>query len=105
MQSIAQGTTEERIQNVKDEVQSLMAGVAEPGGKGIVQSVDLIVGLLKRAGLAYKQTVHSQFVGVHPSNRYGQGVTPSEVHSLLEDIASLGWSWAKVAQATCVELP
>ena len=101
----AQGTPVERIEAVRSQVDALMEGVAQPGGKGLVQSVEQILGLLKRAGLAYEQRIHAQFVGVHPSNRYGQGVQPSEVHSLMEDIASLGWSWAKVTQATFIELP
>ena len=102
-------TIEERIKLVTEAMEALMGLRTAGAGSGqpvqLVQAVDKVLELLKANGLAYIQRISPQFVGVHPSNRYGQGVTPSEVHALLEDIFQLGWSWGKVAQATCVEMP
>jgi hypothetical protein len=102
-------TIEKRIAHVTATMEAFM-GLRTAGGGGgqpvqLVQAVDKMLELLKANGLAYIQRISPEFVGVHPTNRYGQGVTPSAVHALLEDICHLGWSWKKVAQATCVEMP
>ena len=47
--------------------------------------------ILKNHDLMYSQILTPEFVCTHPDNRYGQGVTPSEVHELLERILAGGW--------------
>jgi len=105
-EQVETASVQARVESVRAEVESLMHAASDTGKGGqLVQAADRIMEQLKRAGLAYTQRIHSEHVGVHPANRYGQGVQPSEVHGLMEDIINLGWSWAKVAQATCIEVP
>ena len=51
----------------------------------------------------YNQKVSSMFIGVHPANRDGFGVSAKHVHELLDDLVSLGWSQAKF-RGLCVEV-
>ena len=51
----------------------------------------------------YTQKVSSMFIGVHPANRDGFGVSAKHVHELLDDLVSLGWSQAEF-RGLCVEV-
>ena len=71
----------------------------------IVQVWDRILKLLILLHYAYVQVIHCSLVGVHPKNRNGVGVTPSDVHDLMGGVADDGWSWNFVVGATCFERP
>lgn len=46
---------------------------------------------LKASGWAYVQTTNSLFIGCHPSNRDGQGISAGHVANLCSEIYDLGW--------------
>ena len=77
--------------------------LAEASGGSLVKSMERVYKLLKDAGLMYTQKVSSMFIGVHPANRDGVGVSARHVHDLLADLVSLGWSSAEF-RGMCVEL-
>ena len=58
---------------------------------------------LKEHNLMYRSRVHCCHVHVHPANRDGVGVHPSEIHTLLSDIGGAGWDW-KECRAVAVEV-
>ena len=58
---------------------------------------------LKEHNLMYRSRVHCCHVHVHPANRDGVGVHPSEIHTLLSDIGAAGWDW-KECRAVAVEV-
>ena len=72
-------------------------------GTGIVAGCKQLVGFLLEEKVAFRLTVPSLLVGVHPTNRDGYGVNPHDMHDLMDDIFSLGWDTSKVS-ALCVEL-
>ena len=55
-----------------------------------------IIVLLLSVGLAYMETVPPNGTAIHPRNRSGLGVVPSDVHSLLFLILSQGFVWLEV---------
>ena len=61
---------------------------------------------LGKHGLLQKELqIHSQYVGVHPENRYGDGIVPADVIRLLEGIFSTGFSVSELDKPTACELP
>lgn len=72
-------------------------------GTGIVAGCKQLISFLLEEKIAYRLTVPSLLVGVHPTNRDGYGVNPHDMHDLMDDIFSLGWDTSKVS-ALCVEL-
>ena len=52
----------------------------------------------------YTQRVIPSLVHIHPDNRDGLGCYPTEVHGLLTDVGSSGWSWSEV-KAVATEVP
>jgi hypothetical protein len=72
-------------------------------GTGIVAGCKQLISFLLEERVAYRLTVPSLLVGVHPTNRDGYGVNPHDMHDLMDDIFSLGWDTSKVS-ALCVEL-
>ena len=77
--------------------------LAEASGGALVKSMERVYKLLQNAGLMYSQKVSSMFIGVHPANRDGVGVSARHVHDLLADLVSLGWSDSEF-RGICVEL-
>ena len=88
---------------VVDEVNALLSQVQ--GGGPRVSTVESIMQVLKRAGLAWTAQIAPEFIGCHPSNRSGAMVSASESHKLGSDILKSGWSWKKSADSTCMEAP
>jgi hypothetical protein len=72
-------------------------------GTGIVSACKQLLAMLVDAKVLYKLTIPSLLVGVHPTNRDGYGVNAMDVHTLMDDIFSIGWDSAKVS-ALCVEV-
>lgn len=58
---------------------------------------------LREHNLMYRSRLHCEHVHVHPANRDGVGVHPSEIHTLLSDIGAAGWDW-KECRAAAVEV-
>ena len=73
-------------------------------GKGqIVSVLDRVLELLEADGLVRRFVhIHPKQVGVHPSNRYGYGVSAATCHSLGAKIIAMGFSWAACALALCI---
>lgn len=63
---------------------------------GIVATKDLLVKTALESGLAYKLQLPAKFVGVHPTNRNGEGLEANRVHSRGALILQAGWSWAAI---------
>jgi hypothetical protein len=96
------------LDEVGPKVNAMLADLEQSGeGKQtrIKTVVDKILEMALESGLAYKEKVSNAAVGVDPSNRYGDGLHPLDVHELLLEIALQGWSNAEVQRACAAELP
>ena len=87
---------------VKPEIEGLMATCdlsdETSEGKGKMKSVlEKILQVLLAVGLATKDKMKCDRMGVHPDNRFGTGVDPMQVHTLLWMIVQQGWAWLEVA--------
>ncbi|OLQ00277.1 hypothetical protein AK812_SmicGene17089 [Symbiodinium microadriaticum] len=76
---------------------------AAEGGK-LVQSIDGLHEFLVQHGLAWRQVIHCDHVGVHSQNRDGLGCSSAHVHDLLKSICSIGFSQSEV-RGICLEVP
>ena len=72
-------------------------------GVGIVSACKQLLAMLVDAKIAYRLTIPSLLVGVHPTNRDGYGVNAMDMHTLMDDIFAIGWDSSKVS-ALCSEL-
>ena len=90
-------------ENLYDERVSILIDTALTENNKAVSAVESIFVLLSEKDLSYRMKMPPKMVGVHPANRNGLGVIASEVHSLGEQIACLGWSTAAVSGAVCIE--
>ena len=75
-------------------IRSIMAGIKDDDGKKAAG--DLIVAVLLSRNLAYKERMKHRHVAIHPDNRDGAGVLPSDVLDLFLRILRDGWSWVEV---------
>ena len=74
------------------------------GGRvGLVQTSDKLLEAFAASDMLYSMTVAPRQVGLDPSNRDSMGVNAQEVHRLLGEIATVGWSWPATAHAVCCE--
>ena len=55
--------------------------------------------------IAWNAQVPPEFVGVHPLNRSGLGVSGADAHHHGGQILQAGFSWRKASDATAVECP
>lgn len=85
-----------------DELKPLLDD-ARHGGGGLVRSMEKVIEVLKRHGMAWTQQLHSRFVGCHPCNRDGQGIQPDHVHSLCQSLFKSGYSQSE-AKNWCIEV-
>jgi hypothetical protein len=70
------------------------------GGRvGLVQTSDKLLEALAAENLVYTMTVDPRQVGLDPANRDSMGVNAKEVHRLMGEIATVGWSWPATAHA------
>ena len=77
--------------------------IKHAGRTKIVSVFESILDLLKDDGLVrFNQRLAPKSVGVHPSNRYGFGVSSAAVHRLGKKIVGMGWSWTACALAICI---
>ena len=61
--------------------------------------------LLKSVGLMETDLINSKVLGVHPGNRYGDGVVPTEVLGLIADIFGNGFSDKALDDPTAFGMP
>ena len=71
---------------------------------GHVAAISNLFTYLKSCNLMYTQRVIPPLVHIHTDKRDGLGCYPTEVHGLLTDIGSSGWSWSEV-KAVATEVP
>ena len=77
--------------------------LAYKGGiKGLLREIEA---LLLKENLAYVMRVPPEKIGPHPTNRYGSGLIPCDVHDLMEIIIDAGWDPEEVKKARAVEMP
>ena len=82
-----------------DQIKSIIE--AGEGGN-VVSACKQVLSLLKEHKVSYEARLSPNLVGVHPENRDGVGVLPSQVHTLLSDIVDLGFC-EDVITAVCTE--
>ena len=73
------------------------------GTMGVAQADEQIVQTLFERCHASRKLIHPDALGFDPSNRDKTGGQAHEVPLLGEDMSWLGWSWAAVQTAMCVE--
>jgi hypothetical protein len=76
--------------------QKLKALLEKAEKESMVSCTRAICTLLKENGLMYEVKVHSRYIGVHPLNRDGFGVSAAAVQSLISNVAHIGWEWSAV---------
>lgn len=86
--------------HVKSEVEDLLRRAAT---ENVVAACKNVFRLLTENGMMYVCKVHSKFVGVHPSNRDGFGISCQHVHSLADKIMHLGFDVDQI-QPVAVEV-
>ena len=72
-------------------------------GSNMVKNANQIMEKLRSLGLMQRMQLHPKMVGIHPRNRDGAGVSPQEVHCLLDDIIDHGFVKSKV-EAVGIEI-
>ena len=88
----------------QDVMEKVKAYIQQAEDGGHVAAISNLFTCLKSRGLMYTQRVIPSLVHIHPDNRDGLGCYPTEVHGLLSDIGSSGWSWSEV-KAIATEVP
>ena len=74
---------------LKTKIEELLK-IAEQGT--LVRSMESVYRLLEENHLMSEQRISARFMGVHPWNRDGSGVSSGHVAELLGDLVELGWS-------------
>ena len=97
-------TVEASVARVAPEINMYISAHEEQPG-GLRHLADTIMAMLAANNLTFRQHLQPSMVGVHPDNRYGDGLSPADVHDLLDAIVVSGWSWAETTKAMAVEMP
>ena len=63
-----------------------------------------IIDMLFESNLALKEYIQNKFVGVHPDNRFGDGLLAVDVHDMLPLIGNHGWDPKMTIHATASEI-
>ena len=82
-------------------VQFLTAGAE---GKGLVQSMAMVLKLVENKLGGYAMELNPDQLGVSPDNRDGYGLNFADVHDLLSDIFEVGTD-ERETRALCSEIP
>ena len=75
---VPDASVDERLQEIKPQILNLLELYKDPTSANF-EIRDEVVRLLRSKNLFRRMRLHSRFVGVHPKNRYGDGITPSHV--------------------------
>ena len=85
---------------VEEEIRKLVAGSKD--GK-VVAGMTQLLSLCQAHGLMQEITIHPNFVCCHVDNRDGIGLNVMDLHQLLDDISSIGFSH-DMTNCICVEI-
>lgn len=85
----------DRLVAVAPDVKAIMASASKTAD-GKKAAGDKVLAILLMHDLAYKDTLKMQHVAIHPQNRFGAGVSPSDVITHIQNIIRDGWSWPEV---------
>ena len=61
--------------------------------------------LLRGCGLLRRAVLNARSIGIHPRNRYGDGIIPTHVADLISKFCSNGWSGEEAGIPLCVDMP
>ena len=90
--------------SITNEARDEIKAVMRKGLEGSLSSfLPNLVQVLKQHQLAWSQRISSLLVGVHPSNRDGQGISSSHVQRLCSELVELGWC-GKLQKPLCAEI-
>ena len=92
------------IEKVRPRLRELILAASSEDA-AMVRIRDEIFALLENNDLMSLEYMHCKSVGVHPVNRYGDGVVPADVIQLISNILTDGFSLNQCKDACCVELP
>ncbi|CAK9018480.1 unnamed protein product [Durusdinium trenchii] len=86
-----------------DQKQKILDFIKKAEDGQLVGSMALCVDYLMKEGLAYKQVLRSQAIGVHEENRDGVMIDVAHVSELIATFERMGWR-DEEAKAMCIEL-
>lgn len=81
----------------------LEEAVADANRIGIVVGVQKLLAKLSSLGLLRSQQIAPQFVGTHPANRDGFGISATHTHGLLDDLCTVGFDHKQI-DGICVDV-
>ena len=99
------GTIAERIKEVEDRMNAILHEYGTAADPPIFALRDEAMSLLRPRHLLRKMQISSRMVVVHPRNRYGDGLVPSHVHTLIDKFALHGFSLLEIGLPLCSEVP
>ena len=70
---------------------SLLKHIAKAEGGMLMDNMQAALGLMLRAGLAYKARVTCAVIGVHEDNRDGVAIDVQHMQTLIQSISGMGW--------------
>jgi hypothetical protein len=85
-----------------EQVKQLLQSLDENDSK-LASSIEWVLTVLEREGLAYRVRLSPKVVGVHPKNRGGWGVSPSGSQALGDKITAMGFVVKETWHAVCIE--
>ena len=85
-----------------EQVKQLLQSLDENDSK-LASSIEWVLTVLEREGLAYRVRLSPKVVGVHPKNRGGWGVSPSGSQALGDKITAMGFVLKETWHAVCIE--
>ena len=91
--------------NIAPEMEAIKRKFDQPDAKVAQLREELKDLLLKHKLLVKDVIMHCKYLGVDPKNRYGDGVTPSDVHGLISDIFGHGYSEISLQDPCFTEQP
>ena len=94
-----------KIDKIADRVKALLARLADEEDPPILDLRRELKRLLRSVDLVFEIKVPSNRVGVHPRNRFGDGIIPANVIALLYGILADGWDDDEVGDPWATEAP
>ena len=98
-------SNDEKARDVAPGINKIVNEALDEGKvEGMLAKADHIMSTLDAAGLAYFSTPSIESVAPHPDNRWGAGVDPADVYSLIQKIGVRGFSESKTSGARAFEV-
>ncbi len=98
-------TMQARVERVQEQILDIIKEYTCSHCPPILQLRDQAVRLLRKEGLLRRQKTNGRYVAVHPRNRYGDGIIPSHVRTLVRSFCSDGFSMDEVGVPFAIEMP